>query len=86
MLPISLEPIPISQSKESLEEKEEDSQIFDQFRFDQVYARRRYPMATTRQERSTKPSLGNEVTILEHSSTPILDHDLNSYSFEKRNM
>ena len=86
MLPISLEPIPISQSKESLEEKEEDNQIFDQFRFDQVYARRRDPMATTRQKRSTKPSLGNEVTILEHSSTPILDHDLNSYSFEKRNM
>ena len=39
VLPISLEPIPISQSE--VEEKEEDSQIFDQFRFDQVYARRR---------------------------------------------
>ena len=33
-------------------------------------------MATTRQEQSTEPSLGNEVTILEHNSTPILDHDL----------
>ena len=29
MLPISLEPIPISQSKELVEEKEEDNQIFD---------------------------------------------------------
>ena len=48
VLPISLEPIPISQSKESVEEKEEDDQIFDQFRFDLVYARRRDPMATTR--------------------------------------
>ena len=76
MLPISLETIPISQSKKSLEEKEEDSQIFDQFWFDQVYARRRDPMATTRQEQSTKPSPGNEVTILEHNSTAILDHDL----------
>ena len=76
MLPISLEPIPISQSKESVEEKEEDSQIFYQFQFDQVYARRRDPMTTTRQEQSTEPSLGNEVTILEHNSTPILDHDL----------
>ena len=75
VLPISLEPIPISQSKESQEEKEEDSQIFDQFQFDQVYARRRDPMAT-RQEQSTKPSPRNEVTILEHNSTPILDHDL----------
>ena len=34
VLPISLEPIPISQSEESMEKKEEDSQIFDQFRFD----------------------------------------------------
>ena len=75
VLPISLEPIPISQSEESVEEKEEDSQIFDQFRFDQVYARRRNPMAT-RQEQSTEPSPRNEVTILEHNSTPILDHDL----------
>ena len=33
-------------------------------------------MATTRQQQSTKPSPGNEVTILEHNSTPILDHDL----------
>ena len=33
-------------------------------------------MATIRQEQSTEPSLGNEVTILEHNSTPILDHDL----------
>ena len=33
-------------------------------------------MTTTRQEQSTKPSLENEVTILEHNSTPILDHDL----------
>ena len=77
MLPISLEPIPISQFEESVEEKEEDNQIFDQFRFDQVYGRRRdHPMATTRQEQSTEPSPGNEVTILEHNSTPILDHDL----------
>ena len=76
VLPISLEPIPISQFEESVEEKEEDSQIFDQFRFDQVYARRRVPMATTRQEQSIEPSLGNEVTILEHNSTPIFDHDL----------
>ena len=53
MLPISLEPIPISQSEESVEDKEENSQIFDKFRFDQF-----------------------EVTILEHNSTPILDHDL----------
>ena len=84
MLPISLEPIPISQSEESVEEKEEDSQIFDQFRFDQVYARRRDPMATTRLEHSIELSPGNEVTILEHNSTSILDHDL-TYSFEKRN-
>ena len=76
VLSISLEPIPISQSRESIEEKEEDGQIFDQFRFDQVYARRRDPMATTRQESSTKPSPVNEVTILEQNSTPILDHDL----------
>ena len=76
MLPISLESIPISQFEESVEEKEEDSQIFDHFRFDQVYARRRDPMATTRQEQSTEPSPRNEVTILEHNSTPILDHDL----------
>ena len=41
MLPISLEPIPISQFEESVLEKEEDSQIFNQFRFDQVYARRK---------------------------------------------
>ena len=33
-------------------------------------------MATTRQEQSIEPSPGNEVTILEHNSTPILDHDL----------
>ena len=33
-------------------------------------------MATTRQEQSTKPSSKNEVTILEHNSTPILDHNL----------
>ena len=33
-------------------------------------------METTRQEQSTEPSPGNEVTILEHNSTPILDHDL----------
>ena len=71
MLPISLEPIPISQSEESVEEKEKDNQIFDQ-----VYARRRDPMATMRQGQSTEPSLGNEVTILEQNSTPILDHDL----------
>ena len=63
-------------SEESVEEKEEDSQTFDQFRFDHVYARRRNPMATTRQERFTEPSPGNEVTILEHNSTPILDHNL----------
>ena len=50
VLPISLEPIPISQFEESVEEKEEDNKIFDQFRFDQVYAMRRDPMATTRQE------------------------------------
>ena len=50
VLPISMDPIPISQSKESVEEKKEDNQIFDQFRLDQVYARRRDPMATTRQE------------------------------------
>ena len=37
---------------------------------------RRDPMATTRQEQSTEPSLGNEVPILEQNSTPILDHDL----------
>ena len=61
MLPISLEPIPISQSKESVEEKEEDNQIFDE-----VYAKRRDPMETTRQEKSTKPSPRNEVTILDH--------------------
>ena len=61
VLPISLEPIPISQSEESVEEKEEDIQIFDQFRFDQVYVRRRDPTAT-RQEQSTEPSPGNEVT------------------------
>ena len=65
VLPISLEPILISQSKESVEEKEEDSQIFDQFRFDQVYARRMDPMETTRQEQSIQPSPGNQVTILE---------------------
>ena len=29
VLPISLEPIPISESEESIEEKEEESQIFD---------------------------------------------------------
>ena len=75
MLPISLEPILISQSKESVEEKEEDNQIFDQFQFDQVYARRD-PMETTRQEQSTESSPGNEVTNLEQNSTPILDHDL----------
>ena len=50
VLPISLEPIPISQSEESIEEKKEDNQIFDQFRFDQVYARRKDPMETRRQE------------------------------------
>ena len=50
VLPISLEPIPISQSEELVEEKEEGNQIFDQFWFDQVYARRRDPMATMRQE------------------------------------
>ena len=33
-------------------------------------------METTRQEQSIEPSPGNEVTILEHNSTPILDHDL----------
>ena len=76
MLPISLEPIPISQSEESVEEKEEDCQIFDQFWFDQVYARRRDPMATTRQEQSTELSPRNEVTILEQNSTSTLDHDL----------
>ena len=43
VLPISLEPIPISQSEESVEEKEEASQNLDQFHFDQVYARRRDP-------------------------------------------
>ena len=72
---MSLEPIPISQSKEPLEETKEDGQFFDQLQFDQVYARRRDTMAT-RQEQSTKPSLGNEVTILEHNPTPNLDHDL----------
>ena len=73
MLPISLELMSISQSEESIEEKEKDSQIFD--RFDQVYARRRDPMAM-REEQSTEPSPGNEVTILEHNSAPILDHGL----------
>ena len=77
VLPISLEPIPISQSKESIKEKEEDNQIFDQFRF---VCKEKGPYgnneATTRQEHSTKPSPGNEVTILEHNSTPILEHDL----------
>ena len=68
VLPISLEPIPISQSEELVEEKEEDNQIIDQFRFDQVYARRRDPMETTRQEQPTEPSPGNKVTILEHNS------------------
>ena len=63
VLPMSLEPIPISQSEESAEETEEDSQICDRFRFDQVYARRRDPVAT-RQEQSTKLSPGNEETIL----------------------
>ena len=76
MLPISLEPIPISQSEESIEEKEENNQIFDRFWFDQVYARRRDPITTMRQEQSTESSLGNKVTILEQNSTPILDHDL----------
>ena len=71
---MSLEPIPISQSEESVEETEEDGQIFDRFRFDQVHARRRDPVAT-RQEQSIKPSPGNEVTILENPS-PNLDHDL----------
>ena len=33
-------------------------------------------MATMRQEQSSEPSPGNEVTILEQNSTPILDHDL----------
>ena len=33
-------------------------------------------MATTRQEQSTEPSPRNEVTIFEHNSSPILDHDL----------
>ena len=33
-------------------------------------------MAIMRHEQSTKPSPRNEVTILEHNSTPILDHDL----------
>ena len=33
-------------------------------------------MATTRQDQSTELGLGNEVTILEKNSTPILDHDL----------
>ena len=33
-------------------------------------------METTRQEQSIEPSPGNEVTILEQNSTPILDHDL----------
>ena len=33
-------------------------------------------MATTRQEQSIEPSPGNEVTILEYNSTPILNHDL----------
>ena len=68
VLPISLEPIPISQSEELVEEKEEDNQIIDQFRFDQVYARRRDPMETTRQEQPTEPSPRNKVTILEHNS------------------
>ena len=76
VLPISLEPMPISQFEESVEKKEKDSQIFDQFLFDQVYARRRDPMEITRQEQSIELSPGNEVTILEHNSTPILDHDL----------
>ena len=75
VLLISLEPILISQSEKSIEQKEEDSRIFDQFRFDHVYARRRDPMAM-RQEQSTEPSPGNEVTILEQNSAPILDHDL----------
>ena len=41
-------------------------------------------MATTRLEHSIELSPGNEVTILEHNPTSILDHDL-TYSFEKRN-
>ena len=45
---ISVLPIPISQSEELVKEKEEDNQIFEQFRFDQAYARRRDLMATTR--------------------------------------
>ena len=53
MLPMSLEPIPISQSKESVKETEEDNQIVDRFQFDQVYARRRGPVAI-RQEQSTE--------------------------------
>ena len=32
-------------------------------------------MATTRQEQSTELSPGNEVTILDQNSTPILDHE-----------
>ena len=65
VLPISLEPISISQFEELVEEKEEDNQIFDQFRFYKVYAKRRDPMTTTRQKQSTESSRGNEVTILE---------------------
>ena len=38
---MSLEPILISQSKKSVEEKEEDNKIFDRFQFDQVYIGRR---------------------------------------------
>ena len=33
-------------------------------------------MTTTRQEKSTKPSPGNEVIILEQNPTPYLKHDL----------
>ena len=33
-------------------------------------------METTRQEHSTEPIPGNEVTILKQNLTPILDHDL----------
>ena len=33
-------------------------------------------MATRRQEQSTEPSLGNEVTILGKNLAPNLDHDL----------
>ena len=40
VLIMSLEPIPISQFEESIEEMEEDSKIFDHFLFDQMYARR----------------------------------------------